>query len=1058
MLYLLLSVAHYKQLAVVDQALLDDLARAVLEIEKSYGYGRSHSRDGDTLFCLGEERTLDPRQALEFAFALRAALGRREEELFGYELLLALAAAGERPEAVVRRLHKALLEAEDTGQLRAEQELQGMLSGLVEGRREGGFFRITGGEVGPVQAQRRPGGRVRDTALAREVARKVRLMARGPGGRAGLLLHGPVSTERSLVVDAAERRVFHASAIPRAPRMYPLFRRRSILHPLLNAIDPFFFHEVSQYLSRVEQGIWARQAPLLLALKPSLVAAEGLRECWPRGVPGSARPSRGSAAAPPSGPAEALRPGAAAPGAGSESGGAAAPGGIAPDRLSRDFLLGFQLYLSAYLRMLEENFLPGLLICEDVDTWHPRSLEALAVLARDFSHLPSFVLLATCSKAEAPKELGDLRLESVAVKPLGISDLARVATRMYRGAAVPRPALSRLRAYTRGRLLVFCHCLRFLEGSGFLTKEDGSFRWEEPQSLEQALPARAATVSWRAASALPPSLRRLLYLVYLQSGLLDLWGMLDLLKGEGLAPPESLRQLRELEGRGLVRLTNHALPVFPAFRRRLRKAALKREPDIETRFGAYLIERWRRGSYPHRVLLYLLLTRVGHPGEAAEVLEELLAQKLDELDFQGVSIFLDPKHFRPEAAKPLPLLLAAVRLRHMMLQGRMREAEEAYLSSMELGSDFQVNPQKGGLFLQIARYFHGRGDTPMAMQWVKKSVLQFQGASQARGEREASVELGMILLADGKFEEALEYFTIAEQLAVPAAGLTRVVTHALKAVALFVQGNLSRAADETRKGAAVAEQTKSREWGLFLEFLEARIRFELGFYAEARDGLQSALATEAVYELPAARSVLYRWLGRAHAYTGSYAAARRLLGEGEDSWERLYFLSECHFFQQEYGPALAACGRAVSMEQASPRCPVERVSWADGFRDVEGRCLELLRENTMQLRLLQAFQGYLWGLEGSSERAVEQLHSLTRGGRLPASDPYQSLYHYFYACVLPEVRKDDLDDSLTVLSKALKLLQQRASKTEDSSLRWRYLSSNYWNGLLFAEARKKKMI
>jgi hypothetical protein len=210
--------------------------------------------------------------------------------------------------------------------------------------------------------------------------------------------------------------------------------------------------------------------------------------------------------------------------------------------------------------------------------------------------------------------------------------------------------------------------------------------------------------------------------------------------------------------------------------------------------------------------------------------------------------------------------------------------------------------------------------------------------------------------------------------------------------------------------------------------------------------------------MPAARRVLYTWLGRAHAYVGGHATAMRILNHCEDSWERQYFLAECHFFQQEYGPALAACGRAISAERAAFRPPVERVVWADGFRDVEGRCLELARENAMELRLLHALQGYLWGLEGSSERAVEQLHSLTRGGRLPPSDPYQSLYHYFYACVLPEVRKDDLDDSLTVLSKALKLLQQRASKTEDSSLRWRYLSSNYWNGLLFAEARKKKMI
>ena len=150
----------------------------------------------------------------------------------------------------------------------------------------------------------------------------------------------------------------------------------------------------------------------------------------------------------------------------------------------------------------------------------------------------------------------------------------------------------------------------------------------------------------------------------------------------------------------------------------------------------------------------------------------------------------------------------------------------------------------------------------------------------------------------------------------------------------------------------------------------------------------------------------------------------------------------------------------MTLEQRSVReaFPGERISWVDGFSGVEGRCFELQRENAMVRRLLQSFQAYLWGLEGSSERAIEQLQTITRGGRIPASDPYQSLYTYFYACTLPEVRKIELDDSLTVLSKSLKLLQQRASEIDDSTQRWRYLSNNYWNSLLFAEAKSRKMI
>ena len=57
---------------------------------------------------------------------------------------------------------------------------------------------------------------------------------------------------------------------------------------------------------------------------------------------------------------------------------------VCPDRLYQDFYLVFHLYLIAYFRMLEENFLPAVLFCEDIETYHPRSQEMLLDLLKDF--------------------------------------------------------------------------------------------------------------------------------------------------------------------------------------------------------------------------------------------------------------------------------------------------------------------------------------------------------------------------------------------------------------------------------------------------------------------------------------------------------------------------------------------------------------------------------------------------------------------------------------------------------------------------------------------------
>jgi tetratricopeptide (TPR) repeat protein len=669
----------------------------------------------------------------------------------------------------------------------------------------------------------------------------------------------------------------------------------------------------------------------------------------------------------------------------------------------------------------------------------------------------------TSKTEKLPIDLGGRTLKVVAMRPLGRKEMVRIARRIYPGCKLPDDILYTLRKYVRGKIAVYYHCLRFLERQGFLVKEEDTFRWKEGKPLKKLLPARNLSLTWQVIASLSFVLKRLLFIVYLQAGLLDFWGLIDFLHDQGMAREDALNLLRELEALGLIFMENHAVALFPSFRKRLRRTVLEKEPELESAFIDHLLKRWREGRYPHLVLLFFLLSKAHRIPEGFEVLLQLLKQKLDELDFIGINIFLDPKHFRfggMEVKKNLDRLLAASRLRYLLLEGKLKEAEATYLKCMEFGDDFEIHPAKGALFLEMSRYLLVRGETSMALQWVKKGMIQFQNAGHAGGEREAAIGLASVLLAEGKFDEALEYFAMSDTAERDRESLDGIVSHGLRAVALFVHGNLSRANAETRISLQISRVLKRREWELFLQFLTARISFELGFYDQAQLEFQRALAVETLYEQPPARDVLHRWLARSYAYGGKLETAEGILGEVADHWEKSFFLSECSFFARNYGRALEHCDRALTLEQGSAHelFPGERVRWLDGFRDVEGRCFELLRESALVRRILQSFQAYLWGLEGSSERGIEQLQMITRGGRIPASDPYQSLYTYFYACTLPEVRKTELDDSLTVLSKALKLLQQRASRIDDSSERWRYLSNNYWNSLLFAEAKKKKMI
>jgi tetratricopeptide (TPR) repeat protein len=304
----------------------------------------------------------------------------------------------------------------------------------------------------------------------------------------------------------------------------------------------------------------------------------------------------------------------------------------------------------------------------------------------------------------------------------------------------------------------------------------------------------------------------------------------------------------------------------------------------------------------------------------------------------------------------------------------------------------------------------------------------------------------------------LEYFSfsLTEQLPSPSELLENIRVLALRAVTRFIMGNLSAAQMDAEKGRHLAETTLSRAWELFLRFLEGRIHFEIGAYQKSVETFQKALAVEALYPLPAARCVCTAWMARAFAYQGSCELAIRLLDD--ERVESKLFLAEAHYFNQEFDQALAVLRQALALPQPPITFPGEQVIWSHGFASVEGRCFDLLNNDALLKRLIQAFQAYLWGVQGNTEQGVEMLYSITRSEKLPQTDPYLSLYHLFYASILPEVRHREMDDGITVFGKALKLLQQRASRIDDSQVRWNFLNQNLWNARLLEAAKNKNLI
>ena len=326
MLYLLVSIDYYIQLRTVDQELITALQGELSSLEEQYGYQKVGEREGALLYQLGQEFGLDPRRTLEFIFHLFEALKARELELFGFNLLIARDEESS-PENTSKSLQKRLLVLEEQQQILMEPDCLSLFSDLVGVEQLNGIVRVFKRDTGSLRVSQRREASWKQTRLAREVVRTINTQYKARARHRGILIHGPVNTDRHLLLDAVQSLLFQDSAVPRAPRLHTLFKRRSTFHPFLNSIDPFFLQAVPQYLASWERGIWEDLSQLIWSMRPSMHSAQGVFYRWPKGVPGSLRRR-------------------AMPEQAVEEGNRAA-GNVCPDRLYKDFYLAFHLYLTA---------------------------------------------------------------------------------------------------------------------------------------------------------------------------------------------------------------------------------------------------------------------------------------------------------------------------------------------------------------------------------------------------------------------------------------------------------------------------------------------------------------------------------------------------------------------------------------------------------------------------------------------------------------------------------------------------------------------------------------
>jgi hypothetical protein len=1022
MVYVIAELRNYRQLA---RLRADGLANLEAALAAALGSFSPPVRSGPGIWCseLGQGEDMDAAAAAAAVHRIRGMLVSRRSELFGFSVIVAPLLGGTEGARSVRVL-KLLECAEDDEQLWVAPESAALFADFFSFETSGPLYRViamrqaaAGGEERPAAAR----------AWTREALVNRALDIISPRlnlgeGREILWVHGPSGVGKTALLGELAGRLLRPGSVPTL-RTRTIFKRRSPLHPFLASLVPSILAGVSSRLRGPERAAWDDVGPLLSWLQDP---AAGRADPHPL-----------------------------------------------PDRILDDFFLGYRLYLLAWIRMAADALSPALFLCEGIDGYHPASRQIIARLFDDLLSNPGFVPVVSSASAPSLSDLPGCDLRPLFVHPLGKREIRSLAQHLFPGLSIPEALTRRLRRRSGGLYVSVVSYLQYLSRTGRIRATANGHEWSNSAEDEPPLPANPLSVSWFLIRTLRDDTFLLLYGLYLAGGLLDRQGFLSFLTEAGFDASAVGRSLSDLLASGLMTDERDLIPRFPALRRKLEDLLGREGVALRQRFISHMTELWESGRYRHPVLLFIFLARSGSTESALRILPEIIRRKLDECDPAGAAAFCDPCALEfsvppnAEQAKDLAAVSALGKLRAALQERNEEAAEAAQAEAKKLAAGDLGLSLRGEVLIERAKYFLSGGNAAAALDELKRSLLLYQesrGESTEspveRGERACYLWLGATMLAEGRLGESVEYLALSQRLcheAHDSPGMLWTLTYL--AGSLFIDGRFTQCLTVIEQGLNEARKLFRREVELFLLFLRARTRFQVGEYDECSVDLQSCLCSATLYSLHDALPVLRAWLGRTLLHKDEHVSGTRLLESlSKQTREVLLFQAEGCLFSGALENATLYIERALALSTESRFPAPEGITWQDGFSPVEGRCFKLSRGSALLQRTLLGMRAYLLGLRGFPDEAIRELHGLTRGQKSLEEDPRAAWFNYLYSQVLPEAGSDEVDDKVTVLSKSLKTLQERASRIDAPGERSSFLWRSRWNRMIMEEARNRKLV
>ncbi|MBN2535674.1 MAG: ATP-binding protein [Spirochaetales bacterium] len=968
------------------------------------------SKEGLFLFSKGKKEKCDPGRIADTAFEIHNVLMKNKKNLHGFNILISILAETNPLNALAQQKNNLFLLDEEEYVWITKNEYDYFSKYLIF-EKKGNFYKVEKKE----DQYNKHSIFLKDFWLRQssynQLFDEITPIMNGLENNKIILIHGENGIGKTTIVSHIVKSILKED-YEYTPRMYTFFKRRSFVHPFLNSIHPGFLRKIPEYLLQYENPIWSFHGKLLSCLK----SGEEAGEC--------------------------------------------------PDHFFEDFLIGYNIYLSAFLRMMTNRLMPAFFICDDIDAYADTTYKGLQILLGDFLKNPTFIPLFISQSGQIPEILQRFPAKEIEIKPVNQRETRKLIHAYYPGIKLTKKILRNLLEYSKAQILPIKSYLAYCIPGGIIKKIKNSYVWN-PEKKEDIPPDNQSKILIFLLKTLRQNEIDILYYIYLSAGMLTTEGLYSFLESNSYPRDIAESVLLILFHYGLISTGDYTTPYYTGLKKQIEDLLQSRTEYLCEVYLNYIQELWKEKRLSRYVLLFSLFMTHKKISPALEILHLLIKRKIDEWDINEVKPFLSLKNpvikhkLDEEERKQLRMIILAGQLRLSLLEGNHEQAEIIInLINEENPYLDRASSYRGDLFLHMASYFNIKEDIDEAVSLTKKALLDFQDLGLLEKKAYAYIELGAIMLADQKIGDAYDYLNLSchlfsEDDMYPC---NKIRILLLTGICYYLEGNLTKSLDSSLNAQTISMETGIRNWELTSIFLAGRIYFDLGLYSDAQEKFIEGLSIISVYSIKEARQVFYAWLGRSYIYSGMIKDGLKTLNKVKPNREIFYFLAEAYFFLRQYNKAFNFIEKGMEIPSTYSSLPDEREEWIDGISLVEEKYSKASIKGTILNRIVKVFRAYLLSLCHGLKEGIVEFYQIIRTEKDAKNDPYFSFYYFLYSQLLSKCGEDEVDDYLTILNKALKQLQERASRIENPSDRKKYLFNNFWNNHIFNEAKKKNLI